>query len=248
MKSPYLRWPLRRRAAHVPECNGQINALVRLTLAVLVAGAACASQSRITPAAASFDPTLLDPSAAAFSASAPDSFIARFQTSRGDFAVRVVRAWSPRGADRFYNLVRLGFFDRQKFFRVRANFIAQFGLHPDPRVIAAWKNQAMPDDTARVSNMRGTLAYAMLTTPNTRTTQIFINLADNTRLDAEGFAPFGRIVQGVAVIDSLYAAYDERAGGGMRAGNQGPIEREGNAWLERNFPKLDSIVRVTLVR
>lgn len=178
---------------------------------------------------------------------APETFRVRFETSQGPFTVAVTRAWAPLGTDRFYNLVRAGYYDGQKFFRVRANFIAQFGLHRDPRVIMAWKDRRLPDDTARVSNLRGTMAYAMLTTPNTRTVQIYINLADNTRLDAEGFAPFGTIVEGIEVIDKLYAGYDERAGGGMRAGNQGPIEREGNAWLERNFPKLDSIVRTVLV-
>lgn len=181
--------------------------------------------------------------------SAPATFRVRFQTSQGPFVVEVTRAWAPIGADRFYNLVRARFFDRQKFFRVRARFIAQFGLHPDPRVIMAWKGNTMPDDSARTSNTRGTLAYAMLTTPNTRSTQIFINLADNSaQLDSQRFAPFGRIVEGIDVIDKLYAGYDERAGGGMRAGNQGPIEREGNAWFERNYPKLDSIVSVRLVR
>ncbi|MGH7712015.1 MAG: peptidylprolyl isomerase [Gemmatimonadaceae bacterium] len=185
---------------------------------------------------------------AVLAGTAPEVFRATFETSQGTFAVDVTRAWAPRGADRFYNLVRAGFFDGQKFFRVRANFIAQFGLHPDPNVIAAWKNRSMSDDSARVSNRRGTLAYAMLTTPNTRTTQIYINLVDNTALDAQGFAPFGKIVEGIEVIDRLYAGYDERAGGGMRAGNQGPIEREGNAWLERNFPRLDYIVRARLVR
>lgn len=180
---------------------------------------------------------------------APNTFRARFETSQGTFIVHVVRAWAPIGADRFYNLVRAHFFDRQKFFRVHARFIAQFGLHPEPGVIAAWKGRTMPDDSARTSNTRGTLAYAMLTTSNTRTTQIYINLADNSaQLDPQGFAPFGRIVEGIDVIDRLYAAYDERAGGGMRAGNQGPIEKEGNAWLERNFPKLDYIVTVRLVR
>lgn len=180
---------------------------------------------------------------------APATFRARFETSQGPFTVEVTRAWAPRGADRFYSLVRAHFFDRQKFFRVRARFIAQFGLHPDPAVIMAWKGRTMPDDSARVSNARGTLAYAMLTTPNTRSTQIFINLADNgAQLDPQGFAPFGRIVEGIDVIDKLYAGYDERAGGGMRAGNQRPIEREGNAWLESSFPKLDSILRVRLVR
>lgn len=182
------------------------------------------------------------------SARAPERFRARFGTSQGAFTVEVTRAWCPLGADRFYNLVQAGFFDAQKFFRVRAGFIAQFGLHPTPRVIAAWKGRTMPDDSARVSNKRGTLAYAMLTTPNTRTTQIYINLADNVQLDAQGFAPFGRIVEGIDVIDRLYAGYDDNAGGGMRAGNQGPIEKEGNAWLERNFPRLDYIVQVRLVR
>jgi homoserine O-acetyltransferase/O-succinyltransferase len=224
---------------------------VRTALLIVLLGSAwgCRRPSQAASAgAAAFDRSLLRPNDTTFVAAAPDSFLAHFQTSRGDFIVRVVRAWAPRGVDRFYNLARTGFFDRQKFFRVRANFIAQFGLHPDPQVIAAWKNERMPDDSARVSNTRGTLAYAMLTTPNTRTTQIYINLADNTRLDAEGFAPFGRIVQGIDVIDRLYAVYDERAGGGVRAGNQGPIEREGNAWLERNFPLLDHIVSVKLVR
>ena len=186
---------------------------------------------------------------AVLSATAPASFRARFETSQGPFTVEVTRAWAPIGADRFYNLVRARFFDRQKFFRVRARFIAQFGLHPDPNVIMAWKGRTMPDDSARTSNARGTLAYAMLTTPNTRSTQIYINLVDNSaQLDQQRFAPFGRIVEGIDVIDKLYAAYDERAGGGMRAGNQVPIEREGNAWFERNFPKLDYIITVRLVR
>lgn len=183
------------------------------------------------------------------SAVAPATFRARFETSQGPFIVAVTRAWAPIGADRFYNLVRARFFDQQKFFRVRARFIAQFGLNPDPNVIMAWKGRTMPDDSARTSNTRGTMAYAMLTTPNTRSTQIYINLADNSaQLDSQGFAPFGRIVEGIGVIDKLYAEYDERAGGGMRAGNQGPIEKEGNAWFERNYPKLDYIVTVRFVR
>jgi homoserine O-acetyltransferase len=214
----------------------------------LIGALLCAATAAQAQVATAFDRALLDPANVSFAQVAPDSFLAHFETSRGTFSVRVVRAWAPRGVDRFYNLARLGFFDGQKFFRVRANFIAQFGLHPVPDVIAAWKDQRLPDDSARVSNVRGTMAYAMLTTPNTRTTQIYINLADNARLDAEGFAPFGRIVDGIEVIDRLYAGYDERAGGGVRAGNQGPIEREGNAWLERNFPLLDHIVRVRLVR
>lgn len=209
---------------------------VRASLAFAVVALACGARAGLTR-----PDTVL-------AATSPAVFHARFETSQGRFTVEVTREWAPIGVDRFYNLVRAGFFDGQKFFRVRAGFIAQFGLHPDPRVIAAWKGRTMPDDSARISNTRGTLAYAMLTTPNTRTTQIFVNLADNAQLDAQGFAPFGRIVYGIDVIDRLYAGYDERAGGGMRAGNQGPIEKEGNAWLEREFPKLDYIVRVRVVK
>lgn len=176
----------------------------------------------------------------------PDSFDVSFETSQGDFRVRVRRSWAPYGADRFYALVRRGYFDDQRFFRVRPGFIAQFGLHSDPRVIAAWKGLTMPDDSERVTNRRGTLVYAF-TTVNTRSTQIFINLADNSRLDLEGFAPFGEIIRGIEVIDRLYAGYDESAGGGMRAGKQGMIEREGNAHLKRDFPRLDYIRRCRIV-
>jgi homoserine O-acetyltransferase len=161
--------------------------------------------------------------------------------------VQVHRDWAPLAADRFHALVRHAFFDGQRFFRVREGFIAQFGLHPEPAVIAAWKGVAMPDEPRRTSNRRGTLAYAF-TTANTRSTQIFINLADNSALDAEGFAPFAEIVEGIEVIDHLYAGYDERAGGGMRGGRQGRIEAEGNAHLERDFPLLDYIIRARIVR
>jgi cyclophilin family peptidyl-prolyl cis-trans isomerase len=177
---------------------------------------------------------------------APATFRARFETSQGAFTVLAHRDWAPIGTDRFYALLRHGFFDGQRFFRVRAGFIAQFGLHGDPAVIAAWKPRTMPDEPRVVSNRRGTLAYAF-TTANTRSTQIFINLADNARLDGEGFAPFAEIVDGVEVIDRLYAGYDESAGGGMRAGKQGHIEAEGNAHLTRDFPRLDHIIRARIV-
>jgi homoserine O-acetyltransferase len=190
---------------------------------------------------------LRDPDRILAASQAPDSLRVSFETSQGDFVVLVHRAWAPRGADRFYALAREHFFDQERFFRVRVGFIAQFGLHGDPLVIAAWKGRTIPDDPRRVSNRRGTLAYAC-TSVGTRSTQIFINLADNTRLDAEVFAPFGEIVSGIEVIDRLYAGYDESAGGGMRAGKQGDIEREGNAWLARNFPKLDYIRRARLLR
>ena len=191
--------------------------------------------------------TLLSTQVAQTRVSVPQRFLVRFETSKGAFTVEVNRDWAPRGVDRFYDLVRHRFFDGQKFFRVRAGFIAQFGLHGDPRVIAAWKHRTIPDDPVKQTNARGTLAFAM-TGPDTRSTQIYINLADNTRLDGEGFAPFARVVSGMDVVDSLYSRYGESAGGGMRGGKQGPIEEGGNAYLEREFPKLDFIRSVRIVR
>ena len=188
---------------------------------------------------------LLDPSSPAMNERAPDDFRVRFETTSGAFVVDVPRAWSPRGADRLYNLVRHGFYDDTRISRVVPHFIAQFGLNGSPRVIAAWKHATIPDDSVRTSNVRGTFAFAM-TGPNTRTTQLYINLVDNRRLDAQGFSPVGRVVSGMDVVDSLYSGYGERAGGGVRAGKQGPIEAEGNAWLDRNFPRLDGIVRATV--
>lgn len=188
---------------------------------------------------------LLDPSSAAMHERAPDAFRVRFETTAGDFVIDVPRAWSPHGADRLYDLVRHGFYDDTRVSRVVPHFIAQFGLNGSPRVIAAWKHATIPDDSVRTSNVRGTVAFAM-TGPNTRTTQVYVNLVDNTRLDAQGFSPVGRVVEGMDVVDSLYSGYGERAGGGVRAGKQGPIEAEGNAWLDRNFPRLDAIIRATI--
>lgn len=173
--------------------------------------------------------------------------LVQFQTSKGNFTVEVHRDWAPIGAARFEKLVRSHFFDGQKFFRVRAGYIAQFGLHRDPKVIAKWKTQTMVDDPVKHTNVRGTLAYAM-TGPDTRTTQIYINLKDNAHLDEQGFAPFGEVVEGMDVVDQLYSGYGEDAGGGVRGGKQGPIEQGGNAYLEKNFPKLDFIRRALIIR
>jgi cyclophilin family peptidyl-prolyl cis-trans isomerase len=173
---------------------------------------------------------------------APDTFQVRFETSKGDFIIEAHRDWSPHGVDRFYNLVRAGFFDDSRFFRVRAGFIAQFGIPGDPEISAVWKNQTIPDDTIRQSNTRGFVAYAM-TGPNARTTQLFINLADNSRLDKEGFVPIGKVIEGMQVVDQLYAGYGETAGGGMRGGKQEKIFAGGNAYLDREFPKLDKLRR-----
>ena len=190
---------------------------------------------------------LLEPARASLQYPAPDRFDVRFETSQGPVVLAVRRTWAPAGADRFYYLVRNGFFDGERFFRVRDHFIAQFGLNGDPAVIAAWKHRTMPDDPVRVSNIRGTVAYAM-TGPNTRTTQIYINLSDNQRLDAQGFAPFAQVISGMDAVDRLFAGYDESAGGGVRAGKQGLIEAGGNAYLTREFPKLDYITRAYVIK
>ncbi|HEV8436422.1 MAG TPA: peptidylprolyl isomerase [Thermoanaerobaculia bacterium] len=176
---------------------------------------------------------------------APAVFRVEFETTRGNFVVEVHRDWAPIGADRFYRLVAQHFFDGQRFFRVRAGAFAQFGIPGDPRLAREWRHATIPDDPVRASNDRGTLAYAF-TKPGTRATQIFINLRNNKEYDAQGFAPFGRVISGMEVVDSLYSGYGESSGGGMRAGHQDALFEEGNAWLDRSFPKLDSIVKTRL--
>jgi len=180
-------------------------------------------------------------------APAPDVFRVRFETSQGAFVVEAHREWAPRGVDRFRELVAAGFFDDSRFFRVVAGFIAQFGLPGDPAVNTSRKDKAFQDDPVRQSNVRGTIAYAM-TGPDTRSTQLYINLADNSRLDAQGFAPIGRVIEGMDVVDRLYAGYGEGAGGGMRGGKQGKILAGGNAHLDAEFPKLDRILRVRILK
>jgi cyclophilin family peptidyl-prolyl cis-trans isomerase len=189
---------------------------------------------------------LLDPDHPEWSRQAPPISRIRFETSRGDFVVEVVREWAPLGADRFYNLARLGFYDDTRFHRVNAGYIAQFGLSGDPAITAAWRNRQLPDDPPRSSNQRGTIAFAMKG-PATRLTQVYINLGDNSRNDGEPFSIFGRVVEGMDVLDSLHAGYGENSGSGMRQGRQGPIEDGGNDYLDREFPLLDRILRARVV-
>ena len=189
---------------------------------------------------ASREHILLNPELDFWKEAAPAVFKARIQTTQGDFVIEAHRDWAPVGVDRFHNLVRAGFFDDSRFYRIRAGFIAQFGLPGNPQITQVWKDRTLPDDPVQQSNKRGFVAYAM-TGPNTRTTQLYINTADNSRLDAEGFAPIGRVVEGMAVVDSLYSGYGENAGGGMRGGNQGKILQYGNAHLDKEFPKLDRL-------
>ena len=170
---------------------------------------------------------------------APATYQVRFETSAGVFVVGVTRAWAPRGADRLYNLVHQGFFDGTRFFRVVPGFVVQFGLSGDPAVSARWRDATIADDPVTQSNARGTLTFATAG-PNSRTTQLFINYGDNRRLNGMGFAPLGVVVEGMDVVDRIYAGYGE-------APDQGLIESQGNAYLAAQFPRLDSIARATIV-
>jgi peptidyl-prolyl cis-trans isomerase A (cyclophilin A) len=182
---------------------------------------------------------------------APDQFRVRLETTKGPMLLEIQRAWSPRGVDRFFNLVRYGYYDDAAVFRIRAGFWAQFGIAADPAVASAWRPRNIPDDPRLLSNARGTVAFAFKD-PNARTTQVFINLRDNAAThdapaDGVPFVPFARVIEGMDVADALYAEYGEKAGGGIRGGKQDPLFKEGNQFLRREFPKLDFITRATIV-
>lgn len=176
---------------------------------------------------------------------APDTFKVRFDTTKGPFTVEVTRALAPNGADRFYNLVRSGFFKDVKFFRVISGFMCQFGINGDPKVAAAWRDAQIQDDPVKASNTRGAITFATAG-PNTRTTQLFINFGNNSGLDRMGFAPFGKVVEGMDVVDKINAEYGEGAPNG-RGPDQGRIQQEGNAYLKKDFPNLDYIKSATIV-
>jgi len=188
---------------------------------------------------------LRDPRDAFWAKRAPDTFRVAIETGKGRFVIEARRAWAPLGCDRFYNLVRAGFFDDSRFFRVRSGVFVQFGIPGDPAVAAAWKAETIPDDPVRASNLRGTVAFAM-TGPDTRTTQLFVNLRDNPALDREGFAPIGSVVAGMDVADRVYGGHAEEPGGGMRGGRQGRLFEGGNAYLDRHFPLLDRLIRAAV--
>ena len=190
-------------------------------------------------------PALLDPSKA--SAKAPDLFKAKFTTTKGDFVIEVHRDWSPNAADRFYNLVQMGFYDDTRFFRAIEGFMVQFGISGDPAVNARWQEAGIPDDPVKESNRHGYVTFAQRGTPNSRTTQIFINYGDNSRLDATRFAPFGKVTQGMEIAESLYKGYGEGAPGG-RGPDQGAIQSQGNAYLDSRFPQLDSVKHAEIVK
>jgi len=177
---------------------------------------------------------------------APDVFRAKFATSKGDFVIEVHRDWAPNGADRFYNLVRAGYFNETRFFRVVSGFMVQIGIHGKPEINTAWNNQQIPDDPVVKSNLRGFVTFAKTNAPNSRTTQFFINFVNNANLDGMGFAPFGQVTSGMEVVDGLYAGYGEGAPRGQGP-NQGRIQSEGNAYLMRDFPQLDFVKQATVL-
>jgi len=181
---------------------------------------------------------------AALTEQAPATYKARFDTSKGVFVIDVRREWAPVGADRFYNLVKNGFYDENRFFRVISGFMVQFGINGNPQVSTPWRNAQIKDDPVKQSNKRGFITFAT-SGPNSRTTQVFINFGDNSRLDGMGFASFGQVSSGMNVVDQLYADYGEGAPQG-RGPNQGRIQGEGNAYLTRDFPNLDFVRKATI--
>ncbi len=205
--------------------------MIRLALVTVCAAG-------VAGVAAAAPPQLLHP--ASLHARAPAEYRVSFKTTKGTFVVTVHRAWAPRGADRFYNLVRAHFFDGVTFFRVVKGFVVQFGISPDPAVSRAWQNATIKDDPVKASNTLGTITYADAG-PDTRSTQVFVNLGNNTPLDSRGFSPFGRVTSGMGVVDRLYGGY-----GDQPTNDQQQISSQGNAFLRKHFPKLDSIVTARL--
>ena len=192
----------------------------------------------LPPLAAAGHGALRHPGSGFWRKHSPAVYRVRVESTQGTIVLEVHRDWAPIGADRFYNLVRAGFYDDSRFYRVTQRF-AQFGIAGDPATAAVWRTAAIADDPVRQSNTRGRFAFAM-TGPNARTTQIYICKTDMAAQDQEGFAPLGTVVEGMDVVDGLYAGYGESAGGGMRGGRQGRIFAEGNGHLDRDFPKLKS--------
>jgi peptidyl-prolyl cis-trans isomerase A (cyclophilin A) len=217
-----------------------MGALVGLTLGAM---AGCSPSGGEQQSEADAVPLFHTPRRAA--ATAPDTFLARFETSKGEFTVRAVREWAPLGADRFYTLVSSGYYDDLRFYRVVDDFMVEWGLHGDARVTTLWRRYGIPDDTVRQSNLKGRLSFAAHG-PNSRTVQIFVNLRDNAGLDAQGFAPFAEVVEGMEVVESLYSEY----GDGPPRGD-GPYQARalarGNVYLDADFPDLDTLVRAVVI-
>jgi len=181
------------------------------------------------------------------SASAPPQFRVRLETTKGAIVIEVHRDWAPHGADRFYELVTSGYYDDSRFFRVVKGQWAQFGINGDPRVATRWRTMTIPDDPNKASVVRGRVAFAFKD-PNGRTTQVYISLRDNTAQDTQGFAPFGEVVEGMDIADALNSEYGEDSGGGIRGGRQQPLFDGGNGYLDREYPRLDRLIRARIDR
>jgi len=188
---------------------------------------------------------LLDPKAAAVNLTAPAEFKVKLDTSKGAIVLKVVRDWAPKGADRFYSLVKNGFYDECRFYRVLPKFVAQFGIHGNPKISGPWRETPIDDDPVKQKNTRGRVTFAK-GGPNSRTTNLFINLRDSTSLDSSGFAPVGEVVEGLEIADQLYSGYGDGAPKGRGPG-QKKIYEEGNAWLQKEFKDLDFIKTATIV-
>ena len=233
----------------------------RLRLAALAALAALAvamhiasAQSEVRAAAPATQPPLtaarqrallLDPAHAYWTTRAPAIVTADVETSRGMITLELIRDWAPAGVDRFYNLARAGYFDDSRFFRVLTGFVAQFGIAGNPTIANLWSRRHIPADSVREHNLRGAITYAQFK-PTDRTTNLFINLRDNPDLDALGFAPIGRVVQGMEVVDSLYAGYGEFPAAAAPVGNPKRLYGESNRYLDEVYPKLDRIVKIII--
>jgi len=207
--------------------------------------AGAGSKTAAATTRAPYDRALLNP--ALLKEKAPETYDAKFTTTKGDFTIHVTRAWAPLGADRFYNLVKHHFYDGASFFRVLDGFVVQFGINAYPKVSAAWRTASITDDPVKQSNKDGYVTYAKENRPDTRTTQVFINLGNNARLDAMGFAPFGQVTgDDMLTVVKLYSGYGEGAPSG-NGPDQGEIEKQGKAYLDKGWPKLDSIKTAVIV-
>ena len=191
------------------------------------------------------DQFLLRPDALEMNRQAPGRFVVTLETSKGKMVMELQRAWAPLGVDRFYNLAAHGYYDGTKFFRVVKDKWAQFGINGDPKIATLWRSRTIPDDPLQQTNARGAVAFAFAV-PNGRTTQLFINLRDNAATHDKEFVPIGRIIDGMEVADALFSEYGENAGGGIRGGKQDPLFTGGNAYLEREFPRLDYIKKAVI--
>jgi cyclophilin family peptidyl-prolyl cis-trans isomerase len=197
----------------------------------------------VAAAACAIAPPLTNPDSPRFEREAPPTYRVKFETNRGPILIEAHRDWGPRGADRFYHLVRAGYYDDNRFFRVVKGRWAQFGINGDPKIATLWRTRTIPDDPKQHSNVRGTVTFAFAE-PNGRATQVYLALANlSDPQDAQGFVPFGEIVGGMDTADALNAEYGETSGSGIRAGKQQPLFDGGNAFLDREFPRLDRIYR-----